>query len=589
MAHKEALGPHPPKVPLSIRVGVTGHRDVKDGELLRGAVRRVLTEISQFAHTLASGELKDYTEGTPVLSLVSPLAEGADRIVADVARELGFDLRCPLPFTIDEYSEDFETPESKAQFFNLLESAGSKGVLQLDGDPRQRQKAYKAVGHTMLVQSDVVIAIWDGKPEKGEGGTAEIIRAAHSLALPVVWIHARQPDRIELLDQGDSPQSTDLGQLEDRLEAIFGLPKISSQPKEAAALRYFFRETRPKLSLGGFYEFLYSLVRGKPRWPKIVVEDFQKATKKEWSNRIPEEVQEFVAQGFRAHFSWADNLAGYYAGLSRSSVIANYLMGAAVVLTAFVSIQRSNLASTYIELALLTAILLLTWWGRHRRWHERWMDYRTLAESLRLMQFAAPLAQVPPSFRVPVHMERGDPRTSWANWHFRAVVRYAGMVPTIFGGGYLASCRDLLVWFAQDSQATYHKNTAERAHRVHSRMHRLGFGLFALAAAGCIVHLIGHEVKHPAFSFTVGFIVVVIPAFGAAIAAILHHAELERVSFRSHALEARLRKVAADLKARTEIDSLFLGAQFHRIAEIMQAEFVDWRYVFLDKDLVLPS
>ncbi len=598
MGRKGESGSHPPKVPLTVRVGVTGHRDVADNQPLRSAIRKVLSEVSRIAHSLASGELKGYVEGAPVLRLISPLAEGADRIAAFAALELGFDLRCPLPFTIDEYKKDFKLVASKEQFDQLIQSTNRDGVLQvlqLDGNPSERQKAYRSVGRTMLVQSDLVIAIWDGQKEQGEGGTAEIVHSALALALPVVWIHSRQPDRIELLTgKEDAPEILDLSQLESRLQVIFGLPKMpeakssSQSDGAAAALNGYFRETRPRLNLGDAYDFLYSLVRGKPRLPRPVVEDFEKSTKKEWSSRLPPSVQGFVDKGFRAHFAWADNLARYYAGLSRSSTVGNYLMGAAVVWTAYIGVAHHSIPNAWAELVLLAAILLLTWWGRHRRWHERWLDYRTLAEALRLMQFAAPLAQVPPSFRVPPHMERGDPRTNWANWYFRSMVRYTGMAPTTFEPSYLSNCRDLLIWFARDSQARYHRNTAERANRVHERLHILGLGIFGLAVAGCITHLIWSDVQDPTFVLLVGFIVVVLPAFGAAIAAIRHHAELERVSFRSHALEARFKTIVKDLEVGEDANSTFLAEQFHRIAETFQAELVDWRYVFLDKNLVLP-
>lgn len=591
------LGPHPPKVPLTVRVGVTGHRDVADDESLRNAIRKVLNEVSQVAQSLATGELKEHTAGPPVLRLISPLAEGADRIVANVALEAGFELCSPIPFSIDEYLNDFGAPDSKEEFLRLVAATARDGVpqvLQLDGDPKEREKAYRSVGRTMVVQSDLVIAIWDGQSERGEGGTAEVVRAALSLTLPVVWIHSRDADRIELLvGPEDSPQTQDLSQLGGNLSAIFALPKVpvsrtASQTKAAAALSAYFEETRPSLSLGGIHDFLYSLVNGNPRRLRLFVEDFHKATKREWSSRIPSSVQDFVAKGFRLHFSWADNLAGFYAGLSRSSVVGNYLMGVAVVLTAFLGVAHHNKASSWIEFLLLSAILLLTWWGRRRRWHERWMDYRTLAEALRLMQFAAPLGQVPHSFRVPPHVERGDPRSSWANWHFRSVVRHGGMAPATLDRDYLFGCRDLLLWFARDSQARYHWEKAKQAQRANHWLHKLGQSLFGLAVAGCVAHLIWPGMHGPTH-LVVGIVVVVLPAFGAAIGAIRNYAELEKVSFRSTALESRLRTVAVDLEARQEVDSTFLAEQFHRIAEILQGEFVDWRYVFLDKNLVLPS
>jgi hypothetical protein len=36
----------------------------------------------------------------------------------------------------------------------------------------------------------VLIALWDGQPSRGKGGTAEIVAYARQRGIPVVWIDA---------------------------------------------------------------------------------------------------------------------------------------------------------------------------------------------------------------------------------------------------------------------------------------------------------------------------------------------------------------------------------------------------------------
>lgn len=98
--------------PLPLVIGVTGHRDLSpvDREALEGRVRAIFVELqNRYPATL--------------LVLLSPLAEGADRLAARVALSCGVSLIVPLPMAQDLYETDFETPASLAEFRDLLQQA----------------------------------------------------------------------------------------------------------------------------------------------------------------------------------------------------------------------------------------------------------------------------------------------------------------------------------------------------------------------------------------------------------------------------------------------------------------------------------
>ena len=59
-----------------------------------------------------------YAEGQPLLRLVSPLAEGADRLVAEEAGKLNYVLDVVLPLRKQDYEQDFLG--SVEQFERLL-------------------------------------------------------------------------------------------------------------------------------------------------------------------------------------------------------------------------------------------------------------------------------------------------------------------------------------------------------------------------------------------------------------------------------------------------------------------------------------
>ena len=167
------------------KIGVTGHRNIPSSRPYRTAVRIVIQDI----HALVSRKQSD-----TIMVLLSPLAEGADRIVAREWLQLPeFVLDCPLPLEADEYLSDFQTAASKREFRNLLAQSRATVVMAWQKD---RSAAYKAVGHYVVEHCDVLLAIWDGRAPENESGTAAMVSYARVLEKPLYWIHAKCPHKI---------------------------------------------------------------------------------------------------------------------------------------------------------------------------------------------------------------------------------------------------------------------------------------------------------------------------------------------------------------------------------------------------------
>jgi len=171
---------------ITVRVGVSGHRRVDDPEGVGAAVRDVLGRVhARFAGAGDSGA-NAASRADARLEAVSPLAEGADRIVAHaVLEEAGAALTVPLPFPADDYAADFAAPASKAEFAELLARAARVEVLP---PAASRDEGYERAGRWVVEHSDVLLALWDGAPSRGRGGTAEIVAYARERGLPVYWI-----------------------------------------------------------------------------------------------------------------------------------------------------------------------------------------------------------------------------------------------------------------------------------------------------------------------------------------------------------------------------------------------------------------
>lgn len=185
--------------------GVSGHREEAlqdaDLDLLRGRVDGVL------------GVLSARRWGV----LVSGLAEGADRLVARRALRTGWTLRSLLPFTPDRYEDDFASADSRAAFRRLLAQSSSIEIAPGVEGGDDRDGPYAVQGRILVARISVLIAVWDGQPARGPGGTGDVVEHALEAGRAVVWIHARAPHRVRFADMRAVQ-----GPLRDPFEASLG-------------------------------------------------------------------------------------------------------------------------------------------------------------------------------------------------------------------------------------------------------------------------------------------------------------------------------------------------------------------------------
>lgn len=173
-------------IQAQIMIGVTGHRKLENISAVTDAVRSAIDNIRQMAPPLRNTPL--------LLCVLSPLAEGADRLVAqEILKVPGSVLEVALALEKSDYMQDFETDESKAEFEKLLSQARTVRQLPCLDD---RVIAYEQVGRYVVDQCDVLIALWDGKSSAGRGGTQEIVQYARESKCPLVWIDTENPSQV---------------------------------------------------------------------------------------------------------------------------------------------------------------------------------------------------------------------------------------------------------------------------------------------------------------------------------------------------------------------------------------------------------
>ena len=104
--------------------GISGHRDLVESDLPE--LRRQLDAV--FASFCAAHPGHRF-------ELLSPLAEGADRLAAEVALARGITLRVPMPMAQGEYEKDFPDRKSLEEFRRLLNAAEASWQVRTDGLP----------------------------------------------------------------------------------------------------------------------------------------------------------------------------------------------------------------------------------------------------------------------------------------------------------------------------------------------------------------------------------------------------------------------------------------------------------------------
>lgn len=178
--------------PAMIRIGVTGHRPHRLLVPERTLARRVDAVLRGLISAC------EPARGSAALEIISPLAEGCDRIVARAALALGQRVSAIIPFAPRTYERTFADAGAILEFRKLWRACHTRASIA--GSLDRCEIAYVAVGMATLARADAVLTIWDGGPSQGRGGAPEMIENALLWHTPVIWIDAAADRAPKLLD-----------------------------------------------------------------------------------------------------------------------------------------------------------------------------------------------------------------------------------------------------------------------------------------------------------------------------------------------------------------------------------------------------
>jgi hypothetical protein len=147
-------------------IGVTGHQHIPGGviDYISAGIRNILAEYKN-------------------ITGYSSLAAGADQLFATELLGAGGRLHVVIPAAGYATTLDDDAVEGYRRFLALAAQ-----TTQLPF-PAPSEAAYDAAGRWIAEHSDLLIAVWDGQPARGMGGTADAVAHACELdrEVHVIW------------------------------------------------------------------------------------------------------------------------------------------------------------------------------------------------------------------------------------------------------------------------------------------------------------------------------------------------------------------------------------------------------------------
>lgn len=397
---------------ICLKIGVTAHRNLQHADL---------ETISEQVRELFSYLQSEFPQ-LPLV-LLNPLAEGGDTLVARVALEMGIPLEIPLPMPLEIYEQDFRDPSALAEFRHLLAQGESFELPLAAGNSLEsirehgveRNRQYAQLGMYLAGHSQFLLALWDGEESSMPGGTASVVHYQLQDAMP--GMPSADEARHLLADkESDLVYHIHCPRKIDRPERIFGhwLSNTSVSPGVAIPERYH-------STFAQMQEFHRDATRHAQR---IETTSYSLISE-------PEMGQEQGLRQIDDTYRAADCLAIHYRKLVVRELMLTHVLAA---LMGFSFITYSEYQEFAFLLPAFLAFFFVAWLftrvANYLQWHRKYLDYRALAEGLRV-QFYWCLANVEgfhgTAFAYDNLMQKQDVELVWIR-HIMRGVSTAGRV-----------------------------------------------------------------------------------------------------------------------------------------------------------------
>ena len=505
------------QLPFSLRIGVTGHRQLTDPAALVPGIRAAVQGVvERFLGPRAE----------PALLVISALAEGADRLVAtevlarpDATMEAVLPLR---PGTTWTTSPGTPRKPSSPRY------SGGPPRSGWPGRGTARPRPTSGPGATWWTAPTCSSRCGTASRPGGRGGTATVVSYARAQGVPVAWVPT--------LTVAAPVYWYDEERAAHVAEAAREFREYNAAPIPEFAARA--RAERDRLAPAG--------PAGPPHSLQPACSD--------------------VASWVTPYFVRADVLA---TRLKRIFQLTNWTMflaaaAAAVVVAVQVTVWPQLTWIAAAEVVLLLVLVAAPLVSRRLRVLDRWISYRFLAERLRSGYFLALAGagdRTRPGERREPSAYLSDPTEVWIERALEEIT--ARRPPVRFGPAHVVPLRDYLSEHWIGAQIRYHEDTARRQGAWDSRLFAATGVLFLVTAVAAFLHLLGwgeHHDNPTEFGLLLIVLSICVPAIGAAVHGIRTQSEFRRHCQRYQRMAGLLRQLHADM---SRADSLTV---IHEIA-----------------------
>ncbi len=528
-----------PRLPLRIVVGVVGHRGV-DAVAIRPRVDAALAELRK--------KLCPEEPGRVAFTALSPLAEGADRIVAEAVLATGPEARLDVAMPLDlvEYVKTFTDKSEKSfqEFDRLLHAA--RRIVRL-GPSTTLEAAYAAAGRYVVDRCDLLVAIHDPSRESLSGGTGETLAYAERQGCAVVRIDPTKADA--------------------ELSVLEGAPsKVIARMDEFTARPRFWDAAFAATSAGQFDAHLAEIAKVAP-------------------DSVREARERLLPAYHRANVVAVVCKRRY-----QRAAISGYMLAAlAVTVAALDPLLPEEVAriAPWVEVALLAVVVGIVVGARWQRWHERWLDYRFLAEQFRSSIYLAIAGREVARLRSPRKTIRETQRRVAYRDSAWIVRTHAGVVGGLSrlrtpGAARIRGVAKALARHWVREQLEFHTSGGPKKLKIQHALTWSGLVLFVAAIGAASLRAL-HVGPHALLEF----LCLALPAIGGALAAIRVYGEYERSAQRSEEVLEPLAEAHDRLERAATTDEL--ARALLEVEATLRFESEDWRVVHRFRDVEWPG
>lgn len=428
-------------------VAVAGHRrlspDGADARRIEAVAAELLRALAREAARVAARDAEFFTAAPPLTRVVSRFSGEADLACMRAAERTGCEIRA------------IRIPGG--------EEAPTEQPLVLADGPGDDDARAEA-GQVLLERADLLLAYWRGEADLDPGSTAALVQQAVQRRMPVLLLPTEDGGTVSLIDDPENhllavratalPRLSLDGNLDRVVARVFAPP---AHEAERRALRDCFAEPKAPRSRRPEYLALLSIaarrgsdgpaLSGTEEWARAKAAAALVSPEAAWAVARTESLQARM-----------DTLSAFYARRARSGVVLRYGMpaiGAVFIALLAVLLPQYGLAWLGVQAVVMTLLVGESTWGARRRWSERWLDYRSLAERLRCDRFLDPCGIG--SRRVEDETSAEDP--AWMRWSHRRLALGIWTGGTVSPAAVEAAMRHL-VEVEIPGQVRYHEGAA---------------------------------------------------------------------------------------------------------------------------------